>query len=384
MDAQKIKYYRARLQETFPEQTGKILAARSDEEQIAIYSEIVASARDDLRAKVTALNAEIQRTNVETLLSSLSGDHDRQNIAGAFETMKYFSELADTSQTAVVALNPDLLATLNSATGSAIEVQVQKLLDGVERLSKMTGNDAIQTALEIVGFSSVAVGAVAGAVTFYQLVTLSGAFTVSCTVAGVVAATVAVVVAIAAFIVLSVLIPIIYFMQKPAVCVVFLINELNGGADLKGNKIDFVDDYNVSGKPAVITSSIPGSYISPNGTYAYGGFFLTTKRDNALVGTQYGFRLQCAYNPSGKSTDTKTVSFAFGVECPLAIGSNNCYCGFDITAQTAAENTDSEDKLSYKATNSDGITLTINCNSGSGSVAYYVASVTLPGASITA
>jgi hypothetical protein len=382
MHQQQISYYRARLEETFPEQTRALRAAKTDEEQLAIYSRIVAEARQDLRAKVATLNHEMRMTNVEALLSSVGPHHDRQAIAKSFEAMKYFAELDDTSQTSVVALNPDLLATLVSAEGSAIEVQVQKLLDGVERLSKMTGNDAIQTALQIVGFSSVAIGVVAGAVTFYQLMTLSGAFTVTCTVAGVVAATVAVVVAIAAFIVLSVLIPIIYFMQKPSVCVVFLINEFNGGADLKGNQISFVEEYNVHGKPAVITDAIPGAYFSPAGTYSYGGFFLTTKRDNALVGTQYGFSLTCNYNAAGKTTDTKKVSFAFGVACPLAFGSNNCYCGFDISAQQAAENTASQDKLSYKATNGDGITLSINCNSGSGSVAYYIATVSVPGTNI--
>lgn len=382
MNNQKISYYRARLEETFPEQTRLLRAARSDEEQIEIYGKIVAEARNDLRVKIAAINHQMRTTNVESLLSSVGNHHDRQAVSTAFDAMKYFADLEDTSETAVVALNPDLLATLLAAEGSEIEVQVQKLLDGVERLSKMTGNDAIQTALQIVGFSSVAIGAVAGAVTFYQLMTLSGAFTVTCTVAGVVAATVAVVVAIAAFIVLSVLIPIIYFMQKPSVCVVFLINELNGGPDLKGNKVDFSQEYNVHGKPAVITSSIPGAYISPAGTYAYGGFFLTTKKDNALVGTQYGFSLTCEYNSTGNTSPTKKVTFAFGVACPLAFGSNNCYCGFEITAEQAANNTASEDKLSYKATNADGLNLAISCNSGSGSVAYYIATISLPGASI--
>lgn len=375
MDVEQLNAFRSRVEKLYPEQTKKLLSAKSDKEQIRIYNQLVDEGRKVIAKSIADLDHEVQRTNLDTLLQSISNKHDRKKVSKSFNSLKNILADSDSSQTSVIALKPELLNTLVNATGNTIEIEVQKLLDGVERLSKMTDDDAILISLQIVGFSSVAVGLVAGIYTFYQLVTLSGAFTVSCTLAGVVAASVTVVIAVAAFIVLSVLIPILYLMNKPAVCVVLLINELNGGDDLEGNKLTFVEDYNVHGKVGVITTPIPGAYPSPKGTYAYSGFYLTTKRDDALIGTQYGFKLSCDYNPKGLKTNTKKISFAFGVECPLAIGSNNCYCAFDISAHEAANKTDSEDKLSYKATNSDGISLSINCNSGSGSVAYYIARV---------
>lgn len=375
MNAQQIAYYKERFRTLYPAQAKELEAAKSDEERYVVYDRLVVEARNTLQRALSDLDLELRETNLEALMSSLNAKHDRTGIKKAFISLQSSLADSDTSETAVVALNPDLLNVLTNASGEEIKTQVQKLLDGVERLSNMTDNDAIEVSLEIIGFSAVAVGIVAGAVTLYQLLTLSGAFTVSATLAGVVAATVAVVVAVAAFIVLSVLIPILYFMNKPAMCVVFLINELNGGPDLKGNQLEFVDDYSVHGKPTILTNPIPGAYPSPLGTYAYGGFFFASKRDNALIGAQYGFKLACQYNPDGKKADTKEVTFAFGVACPLSIGSNNCYCGFDISAKEAAQLTSDKDKQNYNATNDDGINISITCNSKSGSVAYYIARI---------
>ncbi len=375
MNKQKIAHYKARFEEFYPQQAKSLAAAKSVEEQIVIYERIISEARDRVRQAVSALDLQVRTTDLATVLSALDARHDKDKVSQAFIALKDSLAAGDTSETAMVPLNPATLALLTNARGSRIEIEVQKILDGVDRLSKMTDNDAIEVSLEIIGFGAVSFGVGAGLYTLYQLMALDGYFTFSATVSGIIAIGVAATVAIATFVVLSVLIPILYFMNKPAVCMVLLINELTGGDDLKGNEIRFADDYNVDGKPTLLTSSIKGAYISPVGTYAFAGFFASSKASSALIGTQYGFTFSCQYNPRGLTSSTKPLSFGFGVACPLAIGSNKCYCDFNITAKQAALRVADEGSLGSSATNADGVKLVVNCNSPSGSIAYFVARI---------
>lgn len=374
MDHLKIKEYKKKLDAKYPLYTSAIEKSKSEEEKHLLHEAFLKDAKADMDKAFINLSAELKQLKMTDVLSSINVEHDKDQIQKVITSLQANSSTTNPSETIAILLQPQLLEKLIHAEGHDIEVQVQKILDGVERLSNMTDDDAIAVSLQIVGFSAAAIGLIAGSVTLYQLLTLSGAFTVSATLAGVVAATVAVVTAIAAFVVLAVLIPIIYFMKKPAVCMVLLINELDGGPALKNNSLEFIDSHNVHGKPTLITTPIPGAYYSPNGTYAYSGLFSTSKRDEALIGTQCGFQFKCEYK---SSKGTKEISFAFGVENPLTsiYKDNNCYCGFDISAEEAAQNTDKNNKQTYAAENEDGIKLSIKCNSKGGSVAYYIARV---------
>jgi len=83
----------------------------------------------------------------------------------------------------------------------------------------------------------------------------------------------------------------------------------------------------------------------------------------ALYGTQYGFTYKY-----------KNINLSFGVECPLTsiYVDNNCWCGVGTSSKEAAEQTDKQNKQVWKASG-DGISLSIEVNSGSGSIAYYLA-----------
>lgn len=277
----------------------------------------------------------------------------KQNLAQALN--KDIADLTDSDQTAPIALTQRQYQYLINATGDQIEKQLHVILDGTARLKSMAEDDSAAVTAQIVVSGLVALGPIAYKVASSELV--AGAVEAAAAYAGVEVATVGVVCAIAALVIVAILIPIIYYMEKPANCIVLLINELD-------DELNFKDDYNVHGNPMLMTTPIPPATVIPKvATIATAGFIATAKKQDALVGTQYGFTMSY-----------KDKDLSFGVECPLTsiYVDNNCYCGIGVTAKTAAEKTDSENKQTYSAS-ADGITLSIKCNSGSGSIAYYIA-----------
>lgn len=263
--------------------------------------------------------------------------------------------LENTDQTASIALTDKQYQYLINAKGDAIMSQLHVILDGTARLKTMEKDDAATVTVQLIISGVVALGAAAITPAVQKLVV--GAVEAVAAYVGVEAATVGLVCAIAAVVVIAILIPIIYFMQKPANCIILLINELD-------DDLVFKNDYNVHGKPMLMTTPIPQAVTIPGvRNVITAGFIATEKREDALFGTQYGFTFSY-----------KTHDISFGVECPLTsiYVDNNCYCGIDISAQQAAEATDSSNKQSWMSSK-NGITLEINCNSGSGSIAYFVA-----------
>jgi hypothetical protein len=179
------------------------------------------------------------------------------------------------------------------------------------------------------------------------------------------------VVAAAAVILALILIPLVYFMVKPATCIIFLINELplpdEEEDQEKYNKLFWEGDYNVHGKPTLLTREIPGALRTPSQRkYPFGGLYATAKHDDALFGTQFGFVMKYR----GAENDP-FVRLTFATECPLT-GVNNCYCAFDESAESAARETARRKEQFFEA-RKDGLTLSIRCNSSSGPVAWYVA-----------
>ncbi|CAI1607129.1 Uncharacterised protein [Serratia grimesii] len=266
----------------------------------------------------------------------------------------------DTDQTIPVVLEPEQYKKCIDARGNDIHIQIQLILDGLERLSKMgeNSNPELVTA-QLIGFGSLAIGLTAGLATFGYLVafpTITEGVMLSASLAGVIAAGVGVVVTLAAIVIGLILIPFIYFMVKPAICIIFLINELD--ADL-----NFLEDYNIHGKPTLLTEKIGKALIFPSSgnVYAYGGLYSTSKRDSALYGTQYGFTM----------TYKDDVKITFATECPLT-GDNNCYCSLDASAHEAAARTTDRNRQ-YDEDEKNGIKISIRCNSDSGSVAWYIA-----------
>ena len=285
----------------------------------------------------------------------------KENLINALNTagIKLEGGTDNADQTCCIPLSNEQYHHLINATGDDIKNQLHVLLDGLERLKGMEKEDAGLVTAQILLSGALGVGLLSTSTVIAKLVT--GAVEAVAAFAGVSAATVGVVCAIVALVIVAVLIPIIYFMIKPANCIVLLINESD-------QDLVFVSDYNVHGKPTLMTSPIPKGVVIPGiGTYPVAGFIATEKRKDALVGTQYGFTM---------GYGTSSTKLSFGVECPLTsiYSDNNCYCSFDETAEQAAKNTTKKNMQSYTA-EKDGLKLSIKCNSGSGSIAYYVARV---------
>lgn len=288
-------------------------------------------------------------------LQAIFIEESKQALADALG--KDIMELEASDQTAPILLKKETYEFLVNATGDDIKRQMQVLIDGLGRLKGMEKDDAGIVTAKILLSGVIAIGGLAGNAAVSSLAV--GAAEAVAALAGVTVATVGVVVAVAALVIVAVIIPIIYFMVKPANALVLLINELD-------KPLTFVKDHNVHGKPMLMTTPIPASVEIPGaGKYPVAGFIATEKRENALVGTQYGFTMQYG------NTSTQ---LSFGVECPLTsiMTDNNCYCAIDENAKTVAEKTTDKNKQFWE-TEKDGLKLSIRCNSGNGSIAYYVA-----------
>jgi hypothetical protein len=245
---------------------------------------------------------------------------------------------------------------LINASGDTIEVVVTTMLKTAQIVQPSWSVG--QTTAQFVTAGICALGAtMAGA---FNVAIGSGVVEAVAIAAGIEAVTVAGVVAIIAFAIVAIIIPILYYMLKPACCFVVLLNETNSA-------LNWVNDYNVHGKPIGYVNSIPAMVVIPQpipgaGTYVVCGFVQTDKHDDALHGTQYGFTYACGSN---------TISF--GVECPL-IGHNNCYCEINSNSNNVAYATNSNDSTAWSS-EQEGLYTSINCNSPSGYVAYYIARV---------
>jgi hypothetical protein len=312
---------KTRFREVYPEFATQLEKAKSQEEVEQLQQKFLLEARTNL--------ARLLNKPVEALEAS--------------------------DQTAPIILTEQQYSFLVNATGDTIMNQLHVLLDGTARLKSMEQDDAAAVTAQLIISGVLSLGGIAIAASRSALIV--GAVEAAAAYMGVQVATVGLVCGIAAIVIVAILIPIIYFMKKPANCIVLVINELDQDLTFKG-------DYNVHGKPMLMTSPIPKAVVIPDvKTFRTAGFIATEKRENALVGTQYGFTM--AYG---------NKDLSWGVECPLSsiYVDNNCYCGIGISAQTAAETTNSKNVQSWAETK-DGITLSIKCNSGSGSIAYFIA-----------
>lgn len=268
---------------------------------------------------------------------------------------KELSELTDTDQTAPIPLSKEQYEILINATGDTLKNQLHVLIDGLDRLKGMEKDDAGLVTAQIVLSGALGIGLLSTSSVIAALAT--GVAEAAAAFAGVTVATVGLVCAVAVVVIVAILIPIIYFMTKPANCIVLLINELD-------KPLTFKTDFNEHGKPMLMTSPIPAGIVIPGaGTYPVAGFIATEKLSGALIGTQYGFTME--YDG---------IDLSYGVECPLTsiYVDNNCYCAIGESAKSVANTTDSKNKQEWTDTK-NGISVSIRCNSGSGSIAYFVA-----------
>ncbi|WP_139182188.1 hypothetical protein [Ruminococcus sp. YE71] len=153
--------------------------------------------------------------------------------------------------------------------------------------------------------------------------------------------------------------------EKPAMGCILLINELD-------ENIVYTDSSFTHGKLTGYTEVIPKSIIVPqpdgsNHVYASSGFCTGSKRDKALIGVQAVLTFKGS---------TMGKEFNIGFDCPLSslYVDNNCYCSVGGSAEDAAKKTD-DNNNQERTDEKDGYGISIKCNSGSGSAAYYIARI---------
>lgn len=163
---------------------------------------------------------------------------------------------------------------------------------------------------------------------------------------------------IVTFVVVTALIPIIYFMEKPAVTIMMFINDLK-------HDIWMVDSHCKHGK---ILSKIKEIKSGAKVDSHLAGVYTSSKRDDALVGSTVAYKFQV--RKSGKAAK----DFYIGLECPLSslYGGNCCYASFkaDNLSSVCDAVHDKQEKTYH--IEEDGYAIDIRCNSKSGSVAYYI------------
>ncbi len=316
-----------KFRELFPEEAKRLQSAKSQEEIESIHSELLKEAEEKLQT-------ELKKAGMEPMLRD---------------------------QTAPILLHHDVYQTLIHANGNQIREQIHKLIDGLARLRNQEHSSAefISMSLNIVGVLALGFVAISAANTGLD----AGLMAAAASLLGVEAATVAVIVGIVTVVIIGIIIPILYYMFKPAACLILLINETD-------KPLIWKNDYNVHGKPVLKLNPLPKPQpdILNGGKYYIAAFISTQKDKDALFGTQYGFTY---------SYDDK-VDLTFAVENPLTATyvDNNCYCVINETAIYAAGKTNEHNKQNWETTKGD-FKLSIKCNSGSGSVAYYIARATM-------
>jgi hypothetical protein len=258
----------------------------------------------------------------------------------------------DVQRGAAICLSPTRYQALIEARDDRLKEELLALIKGLQDLKARQQESPRVFAGAMV---SMGVPAVSPATpTFFEALN-GGAPEAEAAAAGLAVTSPAVVIATVVVVILAIIV-LLYFMTKPSNCVTLLINELD-------EPLTFDGDFNVSGKPATVTMSIPpGAVVPGRGRYPLAGFFVS-KRKPGFYGTQYGFTMKHAIG-----------HLTFGVCCTLTNsgGPNSCYCHIGATAQNAAVRTDEQRRQSYQDAHGD-LNLSILCNSKSGSPAYYIA-----------
>lgn len=312
----------------FPEYAAKMDAAKTEEEKYKAYEEILGMAR-----------AKYQNVMKQTL-----GDDAPNGYAP-------------------IALKPEQVQSLISASGDQIKVRMDTLMQSIELLQNYENDEEMMgVQMSLAGMAAITVSAIP--VVAAKL--LEGIVEITAIIEGIAAASPAAIIAAVGIIVILIVIPIIYFITKPAMGCILLINELE-------EDLEYTDSSFTHGKLTGYTETIPKCIIvpqsdgSPAHVYAASGFYTGSKIDYALIGVQAGFTL--AGKSSGKT-------FSFGFDCPLSsmYVDNNCYCSVGGSAEDAAQKTDDNNKQEWKD-EKDGYGIEIKCNSPSGSVAYYIARI---------
>lgn len=165
----------------------------------------------------------------------------------------------------------------------------------------------------------------------------------------------------AILLVVAVLSVIIYVLVTERKCVILFVNELDAAVTFKGAHFDHGDKDSLS-----YSESIPEAIVNPDlGVFPWAGFVIADRKKD-FYGTQFGF----SYKYGARSL---SVGALCGLSNPgwLSKG-NQCWCAIDNSAARVSEKLLDAKKLSHDAVKGN-LKLTVNCNSHSGSPAFFIA-----------
>lgn len=366
---------KASLYDLFPEHMPRMEAARTQSEFNVIHADLLNSLRKNLRETLSDANI-----STDCYSNLLDNSEEQQSLSAI--------EIDSTKYDSII-----------NARGDKVREVVQSLYDGMNRCGQTDKNSSnIYMAAKLIINRFIATGdrGIIGANTklleykkrnsnyFHEInealyieltdeereqLDNSAAFAgaTAAAVAGVSCCGGAAVVIAVVLIVVAILIPFLIFMLLEAACLIFVVNDISDN-DKDYGKFKLVRDsaYNIHGKETAYTPELlsPVTIESEDREFVFlsGGFYATEKKSMALYGTNYGLKF--------KVSDTD-ISISFGVECPLN-GNNKCYCGFNISAEDAANRV--TDDMTHTAS-LNGYKATISMNSTSGRTAYYIARV---------
>lgn len=254
---------------------------------------------------------------------------------------------------------------LINASGHEIENQLHVLMDGLQRLQSLTGTKdkgLFIASMVAGGCLAFGVSTIIPALNILPVAILNllgEIYEVSTFLVGAV-------LGLVTLLIFAIVLPLMHFSDKPANCIVLVINELNV-------PLFQVEDHNIHGHMTGATAEITPAGIDSDGNLLPSiGFMSCVKDKGSFYGSQMGFVLSIDHH-----THPDSIPIAFGVENPLTLlyKANNCFCDFHINAKEAAESTDKNNKQECSKVHENQIAISIKCNSKSGSTAYYIARV---------
>lgn len=320
MEQTSNRFLKTQFREAFPEYASRMESAKNQQEAEETYNEIIGECFKNL-----------QKANSNGMLKS-----GNEGIEVAICQKDYERMI--------------------QSTGDDIEYRVTKLLNAFSAAKQAMDTQDHETATaSLLAGGVLAVGAESISMCYTAL--KAGATTYAAALKAVTSCWGGVV-ALVSFVVTLVLIPILYFMEKPAAAVMLLLNETD-------ETILMRDKDNKHGKQLTITKEIGTVESGQPGCLA--GVFISSKKDKALVGTSTGYHFQLE--------DSKE-DFYFGVECPLTslYGDNNCACDIEGSSEKIADKTHSKNVQEDSCVNGK-YTCSIRCSNKGGSIAYYIARI---------
>ena len=329
----------------FPVQAKALEGARSDEDLIKLRKVFVKEAW----ARVAELSkqSDFVKTNTGALKSS-----GPQGIEG-------------------IAFIPPKSIQFMEATGNDVETSVTSAMNALSSVANLPSNaSATVIALEMWGGMSGAIGLKMAAILRKELgVEIDeevSAWSVEFLAYAIEYIGTVFVCTLAAAIVLVVVLPILYIAEKPANCVLTVMNDTDHFVNLKNENIHS-EHGDVVGITQDITSRIP---FNDQINMTYVGFFNSIKTTHLTMGfegTTTGYEFDLI------NVENETMgSFAVAVSCPLT-EDNELSCGFNKSASEIVKSLTHKD-LSM-TDDMDGFSLKVSLNSTSGSTAYYIATI---------